>query len=616
MKISSKLLTAFSFVGILLITVLILVSRFFYVKNHNSDIDDKINAKVNDINSNIDRLSGKALYAASICSSLEFVKEAYADYDLSKDVESSSGLIECYSDEINKVLAANFGKVPKIHFTIPPAKSFIRCWSSKRGDDLASFRPTIKEIDKNHKPIKGIEAGRTGLVIRGIAPIFSHDTYKGAVEVIFDLKEFMKVSKSTDKEEFALFMDDKLLDVATLYKKENKDYIAKNQFGNYILVRKTSDNFLKNKISPQDIDKATKQRLKIESGNYVFGLFPIKNYSGNAEGVGVFQYDISEMKQNLVSMNRVLVLAGVLLIVLAIVIIKISLKQLLTKPIDYALRITGDIANGDLSNDIHIENRDEVGSLLENMKVMIERIKHVVTDIIINADNLVEASLQVSASSEQLSHGASEQAGSLEEASATMEEISANIEQNSSNAQKTEDASVEADVSIKELAEMSFNSVNANEEVANKITVINDIAYQTNILALNAAVEAARAGEAGRGFGVVASEVRKLAEKSREAADEIEKLAETGLNVSKRTGIIMSDTTPKIENINQLIQEITAASSEQYKGVSQVNSALEQLNGVVQVNAASSEELATNAEQLSAQALHLRQVMSFFKIKA
>lgn len=151
-------------------------------------------------------------------------------------------------------------------------------------------------------------------------------------------------------------------------------------------------------------------------------------------------------------------------------------------------------------------------------------------------------------------------------------------------------------------------------EIATKISIIGEIAFQTNILALNAAVEAARAGENGRGFGVVAEEVGKLADKSKQAALEIDQLTKTSVFNAEQTGKLMNEIVPEIQKTSQLIQEISVANKEQSAGADQINMAIQQLNMVTQQNAATSEELATNAVELAAQAEQLREIISFFKI--
>lgn len=220
----------------------------------------------------------------------------------------------------------------------------------------------------------------------------------------------------------------------------------------------------------------------------------------------------------------------------------------------------------------------------------------------------------MSSTSQQISQGANEQAASFEEVSSSMEQMAVNFEQNNENANGTEKIALKAAIEIKGGSESTNIAVSSMKNIAEKTDIISDIAFQTNILALNAAVEAARAGAHGKGFAVVAAEVRKLAERSKIAAEEIDILSNNGLEVAEKAGNKLNVIVPEIEKTAQLVQEIAAAGSEQANATEHVNCAMQRLNSVTQQNAAASEEMATSAEELSTQAEHLKQMINFFKL--
>ncbi len=276
------------------------------------------------------------------------------------------------------------------------------------------------------------------------------------------------------------------------------------------------------------------------------------------------------------------------------------------------------IASGDISFSIpkgFEKRKDELGVIARAINQLLEGLGDIIQQIQEGANQLANASQQMSAGSQTLSQGANEQAASIEEVSSTLEEISANIEQNTNNAQSTESISKNAQEGIAQVAEKASAALDSTKNIADKILIINDIAFQTNILALNAAVEAARAGDHGKGFAVVAAEVRKLAERSRFAADEIVHLANQSTNLALDSAERMQLTLPEVEKTSKLVQEITAASIEQNNGAQQVNLAIQQLNNVTQQNASASEELASNAEELASQAESLLNIAAYFKLK-
>ncbi len=270
------------------------------------------------------------------------------------------------------------------------------------------------------------------------------------------------------------------------------------------------------------------------------------------------------------------------------------------------------IAHGDLTVDLR--KRSENDDLMQSFSEMASSVARVISEFQMVAENMSGSSQQLSSTSQEMSQRASEQASSVEEISSSMEEMAANIQQNMENAQETRLIAVKAADGIKNVAAAARNTLINVEEIANKVSIIGEIARETNILALNAAVEAARAGEHGKGFAVVATEVRRLAERSQVSAVEIDNLSKRSLKMTKEAGELMESIIPDIEKTARLVQEIAAASTEQNSGSEQVNSAIQQLNQVTQQNASASEEVATSSEALAIQSEKLLDNVSFFSL--
>lgn len=273
-----------------------------------------------------------------------------------------------------------------------------------------------------------------------------------------------------------------------------------------------------------------------------------------------------------------------------------------------------DIAEGELTQRLEVGSSDEVGALTSSLNAFVIRLAQIIGEVRRAASSLSSAASQVAASAQSLSQCTSEQAASVEETTSSLEQMNASITQNAENSKHVEVMALKGAREMEETSSTVRESADAMKTIAEKISIVEEIAYQTNLLALNAAIEAARAGEHGKGFAVVATEVRKLAERSQMAAQEISALTSSSVKVAEKSGELLKELVPSIKKTAELVQEVATASREQAAGVAQVNKAMGQVDQVTQQNASAAEELSGTAEEMAAQAESLQRLMRFFKV--
>jgi methyl-accepting chemotaxis protein-1 (serine sensor receptor) len=336
-------------------------------------------------------------------------------------------------------------------------------------------------------------------------------------------------------------------------------------------------------------------------------------------------FDASQAKYHFV---RNAFIAGILFGLLMAIVIGAWLVRSITAPLQAAVKIADGVAEGDLTQEIEAKSNDETGRLMHSLKRMNASLVKIVAEVRSGTDTITTASSEIAAGNMDLSSRTEQQASSLEETASSMEELTSTVKQNADNARQANQLAINASqVAVKGGAVVgqvveTMSSINASSrKIVDIISVIDGIAFQTNILALNAAVEAARAGEQGRGFAVVASEVRNLAQRSATAAKEIKSLiddsvgkVDEGSKLVGEAGTTMNELVESVKRVTDIMAEIMAASQEQSAGIEQVNQAIAQMDQVTQQNASLVEEAAAAAESMQDQAGQLARAVGVFRL--
>ncbi len=530
--------------------------------------------------------------------------------DQTGDTATSVHFFETEFQGVHQKTNSITGTAMRVQFHTSDVRSLYRTWSDKKRDDLSGFRKTIIKLYETGKPVKGIEVGRSGLVIRGIVPIKNDNgDIIGSIENFSSFNELIKKHKRSKKEDFAVYLNTEFFDIELSELKTHSasdESIIKN-LKQYVT---TSDNFLSEQVLPilteADITKPSSHKID----DYIYTLKPFLDFSGKQIGVIVYQYNFHQAAITIRNIRITIFGSIFLLLVLLIAITSIVSKRTISDPIKKVATALAKQDENTTKLDFDVNRTDEIGQLFQSTNNIIENFHQMIESIEESVDGLSTASSELTRTADAMSQSSYEQASTIEEISSAMEELAAISSENSENSKETTRISKNTTNDLSDSSQLLVNALHSTVSIAKKTKAISKISSKTDILAINAAIEAARACEQGRGFSVVASEIRKLADSTLHLAHQIDEISNSSMQLSEKASLNLANVVPEVNKSLSLIEKIATSSHEQGIGIESVSSSFGVLNDLTAQNSTTAEELAANAEELAAQAEQLKTIVA------